>query len=117
MSKLAVPLFVLITSSALILMKLGTRNGAPIQYLDNRLHLNLNAFTIGGVLLYGCSFLLYTYLLSKYELGYIIPLTTALVYTIIFVASHVIFHEQFTLIKVVAIVFIMSGLALLNFKS
>jgi multidrug transporter EmrE-like cation transporter len=56
------------------------------------------------------------YLLSKYDLGYIIPLTTALVYMIIFVASYLIFKETFTILKIVGITLIMVGLMLLNIK-
>jgi len=116
MSKVILPLFVLATSSALIILKLGTKEGAPIQYLDGRLQLNLNLYTVSGIFLYGISFLLYTYLISKNDLGYIIPLTTALVYAIIFTASYFVFHEQFTATKVAGIVLIISGLIFLNLK-
>jgi multidrug transporter EmrE-like cation transporter len=115
-SKFIIGLFVTLTSSALIVLKLGTKNGAPIQYLDNKLHLNVNPTIVLGITLYGLSFLTYMYLLSKYDLGYIIPLTTALVYMIIFVASYLIFKETFTILKIVGITLIMVGLMLLNIK-
>jgi multidrug transporter EmrE-like cation transporter len=106
---------VLVTSAALIILKLGSKAGAPIQYLDGKLAFNINAHTVTGIALYGTSFLLYMYLLSKYELGYIIPLTTALVYIIIFTASFFIFKETFTAMKIVGIALILAGLAFLNF--
>lgn len=117
MSKIIILLFVLITSSALIVLKLGTSAGPPIQYLDEKLQFNINPYTVCGILLYGTSFMIYTYLISKYDLGYIIPLTTALVYVIIFVASFVIFKEVFTTLKIFGIVLIVTGLALLNLKT
>ncbi len=116
MSRIIIALFVLITSSALVVLKLGTKAGAPIHFADNKLQLNLNMLVITGIFLYGISFLLYMYLLSKYDLGYIIPLTTALVYVLIFTASYFIFHEVFTLIKVVGISLIVIGLIFLNLK-
>ena len=116
-SKLLLPLYILITSSALIVLKLGSKDGALAQMVDGRLHLNLTFYTVTGVALYGLSFIVYTYLLSKYDLGYIIPLTTALVYIIIFTASFVIFKESFTLVKVLGIVLILAGLAMLNVKA
>lgn len=100
---------------ALIVLKLGTKAGAPIQFLDGKLQLNINVYTVAGIALYGTSFLLYMYLLSKYELGYIIPLTTALVYILIFTASFLIFKEVFTITKMIGIAFILVGLAFLNF--
>ena len=56
------------------------------------------------------------YLISKFDLGYIIPLTTALVYVLIFFASFVIFKEAFTALKIVGIVLIVIGVLLLNLK-
>lgn len=116
MAKIIISLYVLTTSSALIVLKLGAKAGAPIQFVDSKLHLNLNPYVIGGVFLYGMSFLVYVYLISKYDLGYIIPLTTALVYIFIFAASFIIFKEVFTTLKIIGIALIITGLAFLNFK-
>lgn len=90
--------------------------GAPLEYVGGKIHLNLNAYSISGVLLYGMSFLVYVYLLSKHDLGYIIPLTTAMVYAVIFTASYFIFHEVFTTAKILGIALIVAGLVFLNLK-
>jgi multidrug transporter EmrE-like cation transporter len=105
---------VLATSSALVVLKLGMDHGAPVQIIEGKLRLNINAYTVAGVSLYGISFLLYTYLLSKYDLGYIIPLTTAIVYCLIFVASYFIFHEHFSVVKLAGIALALTGVVLLN---
>lgn len=102
------------TSLALVFLKLGSTTGAPISFADNRLHFNLGFYVISGIFLYGLSFLIYTYLVAKYDLGYIIPVATALVYVFIFVASFIIFREAFTVLKIIGIAFILVGLALLN---
>src|SRR5687767_4919130 len=114
MSKLIIGLFVLTTSAALVLMKWGAKTGPPIEAVNSKLQLNLNAWIITGIALYGVSFLLYTYLIAKFDLGYIVPLTTAMVYIIIFTASYFIFDEVFTALKIAGIVLIVSGLMLLN---
>jgi small multidrug resistance pump len=114
-SKIIIALYVICSSLALVALKLGTRHGgAPISYVNNKVHLNLTPYVIGGILLYGTSFLLYMYLISKFDLGYIIPLTTAFVYVCIFLASFLLFNEVFTVIKITGIVFIVAGLILLN---
>jgi drug/metabolite transporter (DMT)-like permease len=115
-SRYFVLLYVAATSLALIALKLGTKSGIPIHYVNNKLQFNINFYTVAGIFLYGLSFLTYIYLISKYDLGYIIPLTTALVYVIIFTASYFIFDEVFTAIKVIGIVLILTGLVLLNTK-
>lgn len=115
-SKILIAVYVLISSLGLVVLKWGSKNGAPAEFINGRVHLNLSVYVVAGIALYGASFLLYTYLLAKYDLGYIIPLTTALVYSIIFVASFFIFKESFTLIKTLGVVLILIGIIFLNVK-
>jgi multidrug transporter EmrE-like cation transporter len=114
MQKLLISLYVLTTSSALIILKWGSKSGSLVHYVNDKIHLNLNFYTVSGIAFYGISFLIYTYLISKYDLGYIIPLTTALVYVLIFSASFIIFKESFTLPKLLGITFILLGIVFLN---
>ena len=114
MSTLLIIAYVLATSFGLILIKLGSASGAPISIIEHSIKFNLNPSIIFGIILYGLSFVLYTYLVSKYDLGFIIPITTALVYSVVFVASYFIFHETFTIIKIAAISLIIFGVILLN---
>ncbi|HVC36222.1 MAG TPA: hypothetical protein VNE40_02145 [Candidatus Dormibacteraeota bacterium] len=116
MSKLIVTIYVLATSLALVALKLGSKSGAPAQLINGRIRFNITPFAVTGVILYGVSFLIYMYLISRYDLGYIIPLTTALVYVLIFTASYFVFKEVFTPLKILGILLILSGLILLNFK-
>lgn len=108
--------YVLSTSSGLILLKFGTTSGMPISFVENAIKFNFNLYSIIGIFLYGLSFLLYIYLISKFDLGFIIPITTALVYILIFAASFLIFHEVFTVLKIIAISLIIFGVILLNFN-
>lgn len=117
MQKLILAVYVATTSVGLIILKIGSNSGSPISYIDNKISFNFNLYSISGILLYGLSFIIYMYLISKYDLGYIIPLTTALVYTIIFVASFFIFKEAFTILKIVGITFIILGIIFINIGS
>lgn len=117
MSKIIITLYVLATSLALIFLKLGSASGAPFSFVNSRLHFNLGWYSSAGLILYVASFLFYTYLISKYDLGYILPLVTAFVYIAIFVASYFIFQEVFTATKVLGIILILAGLVFLNIKS
>jgi len=114
MNILLLVIYILSTSSGLVLLKLGSSSGAPVAIINNSLKFNLNPLVLGGIFLYATSFILYTFLISKYNLGFIIPVTTALVYILIFVASFLIFKETFTVIKIVAIALIIFGVILLN---
>lgn len=114
MSILFLILYVLATAGGLIFIKLGTTNGFPVSVVENAVKFNLNPQFILGILLYGISFFLYIYLISKFQLGFIIPLTTALVYTLVFFASYFVFHEVFTVVKVAAIALIITGVIILS---
>lgn len=115
-SKLIVAIYVFTTSLGLIFLKLGTTDRLPVRIIDSKPHFSMNFYTAAGIFLYGASFLLYTYLISKNDLGFIIPLTTAFVYIVIFVASYFIFKESFTALKIAGITLIVMGLVLLNLK-
>lgn len=116
MSEIILALYVLTSSLALILLKWGTRAGLPVNFIDHRIHLKLNTYNVSGILLFGISFLLYMYLISKNDLGYIIPLAAAFVYILIFLGSYFIFHEVFNTTKIIGIVMILGGLIFLNIK-
>ena len=107
-------LYVLSTAAGLILIKIGSSAGAIVELINGRLAFHLSIVNILGILLYGISFLLYTFLIAKNDLGYIIPLTTGLVYVLIFAASFIVFKEPFSALKLAAIVMILVGVSLLN---
>lgn len=108
-------LFYALTSSAgLILLKIGSKDGAPVSFIEGKPHFNLGAYVLAGIFLYALSFAIYTYLVSKNDLGYIIPVSTALVYVFIFLASFFIFKEVFTAAKILGICLIFGGVVLLN---
>lgn len=104
------------TSIGLIVLKLGSKGGALVELSNGKPVIHLTPLTVIGVLLYGISFLLYIYLLAKNDLSYIIPLTTALVYMVIFVASAFIFKESFTVLKIIGISLILAGVVLISLK-
>lgn len=107
-------IYAITSSIGLVLLKLGGQTGAPISIVDGKPLFNLGPYAIGGIFLYGLSFIIYTYLISKNDLGYIIPVSTALVYVFIFAASFFIFKEVFTAMKIVGICLILGGVVLLN---
>lgn len=115
-SKIIFVLYILATSLGLVFVKLGSSDGMPIKFIDGKLSFNLNFYIISGITLYIASFVMYIYLISRHDLGYIIPITTALVYVLIFIASYFIFRETFTVTKILGIVLIMGGVVLLNLK-
>lgn len=114
MANLILLFYALTSTAGLVLLKLGSSASAPVSFVDGKLQFNLGLYVVGGIILYGLSFIVYTYLISKNDLGYIIPVSTALVYVGIFLASFFIFKEAFTAVKIVGIFLILGGVILLN---
>lgn len=107
-------IYALTSTAGLVLLKIGSSTGALVSFINGRIHFNLEVAAISGVVLYALSFALYTYLIAKNDLAYIIPVSTALVYIGIFLASFIIFKEAFTALKIVGIFLILGGVILLN---
>lgn len=103
--------YVVLSSTALIFIKLGAQAG---RKSFNLLGFDLNYWFISGIMMYGISFLIYIYLISRYDLGFIIPLLAAFVYILVFFGAFFVLHEQFTLLKVAAIILILFGVILLG---
>jgi multidrug transporter EmrE-like cation transporter len=116
LNTLLIAIYALTTSAGLVSIKIGTAGEGLARITDGKFQLHVTAMSILGIFLYGVSFLLYTYLISKFDLGYIIPVTTGIVYILIFIASFWIFKEQFTLVKCIGIALVLVGVALLNLK-
>lgn len=117
MDKLLILAYVLATASGLVLLKLGTGGASFVSMNDGKIAWNIGLISIFGIFVYGISFLLYIVLISKFSLGFIVPLTTALVYILVFTASYFVFKESFTAMKVAAIILIIGGVILLNIES
>jgi len=113
-SKIILILYILTTSIGLIVLKLGTNSGLPITLVENKIQFNINAATVIGIILYGLSFIMYMYLISKNDLGYIIPLAASFVYILIFFGSYLVFNEVFTPTKIIGISLILGGMIFIN---
>lgn len=107
-------IYVAITTTALTLMKAGSSGGAPISIAGEKIVFNLNPVLVTAGVLYVTSFLLYTYLISKFNLSYIVTVGTGLVYIVIFIISFTVFKELFTFKKIIACVLIVVGIILMN---
>jgi multidrug transporter EmrE-like cation transporter len=106
-------IYLLFTVSGLIFMKLGAGN-TNIQYSKSILNISLNIYIIIGLIAYMISFVMYIILLKKYNLSYIVPITTSLSYIAVLISGVLIFKERITPMNGVAVVLILIGVIILN---
>lgn len=113
-SRFLILLYVLISSGALVALRFGA-SGAPLIFLGlGRHRIEISAISLLGVAMYFISFPIYAFLISRYELGFIIPIATGCIYIVVFSASFFLFNETFNLIKISGIGLILLGVSLLS---
>lgn len=117
MTKFLILVYSIVAATALILVKIGSNDGGLIQTINDKSRLVITPTLLSGMFLYGVSFLIYIFLVSRFDLGYIIPLTTAMVYIVVFISSAVFLKENYTAFKIAGICLIVIGVLLINFKN
>jgi small multidrug resistance pump len=111
-----IAIYLLLTVSGLVLFKLGANGNVSFGFINGTFMLKFNLIMLVGLLCYILSFIIYMVLISKFNLSYIIPLTTGIVYVLIFAASILIFHEHIPVTSIFGAVFVIAGVVLLNIK-
>jgi drug/metabolite transporter (DMT)-like permease len=106
-------IYLVFTVSGLIFMKLGA-GGTNIHYEKFNLSISMNIYIVLGLILYLLSFLMWIVLLKKYDLSYIVPITTSISYIVVVISGVLIFNEKISFLNGIAIFIILVGVVLLN---
>ena len=97
-------------------MKLGANNVSLKSIQIPIINLQLNWLSLIGYLCYACSFLIYTVVITKFDLGIIIPVLSGIVNVLVFIVAIVVFQEAFTVYSIAGIILISIGVFLMNIK-
>lgn len=106
-------LYVLLSSSGLILFKLGAGCSNIHIHLFG-LALNFSIKSIIGIMCYGCSFLLWLYIVSRMNLTIAMPLSIALVNTLVVIFSLVFLKEKINVTQIVGIFIVIAGVSIMS---
>lgn len=106
-------LYVILSTSGLILFKFGAENA--------NIHLNILGFginfsikTLIGIFCYGCSFLLWMVIISRMNLTVAMPLSIAVVNTLVILGSCLILKEKITLHQGIGIFIVILGVCIMS---
>lgn len=111
-----IAVYIILTIGGVVLFKLGTQKDFLVSIATGIFTLKISLISIIGLVCYLCSFFMYMFLISKFDLTYIVPVTTGIVQVATFVLAIIIFKESVTVSKVVATGLILIGVILLNIK-
>lgn len=105
--------YVLLASSGLILFKLGSNNSNLTLDIFG-LTINYSIKMILGILCYGFSFILWILIVSRVNLTIAMPLSVAIVNTLVVVGSCLILKEKITLTQGFGIFIIVLGVCVMT---
>ncbi len=105
-------LYVLLASSGLVLFKLGTVNGSIIKILG--FSINFSWKMLFGIVCYGFSFLLWLYIVGHMNLTFAMPLSVAIVNTLVIVESCIFLKEKITFTQGIGIFIVIFGVAIMT---
>ncbi len=115
MQFIIIGIYLLLTMSGLILMKLGGNTG-KFAIVEGDINFGISPVSLLGFMCYIGSFFLYTRMVVMFDLSYITPLCTGIVQILTLIASKVIFKENITVQGIVGASIIIIGLLIMNWK-
>ena len=116
MQYILVLIYLAFSTGGLILMKLGG-NSTHMIIANHTLNFSMSMISFGGYFFYILSFLLFTKIVTLFNLSYILPICTGIVQVLIFLAAVFIFKEKMSILSCTGIFFVIVGVVLMNIKS
>lgn len=108
--------YLILTVSGLILMKLGGNTGT-LSLSSGIMNFGISVISLTGLLCYLGSFLLFTRLVVMFNLSYIMPLCTGIVQILSLVASKLVFKENISTTGVIGASLVIIGIIVMNLKN
>ena len=115
MQFIIIGIYLLLTMSGLILMKLGGNTGT-IAMENGNINFGISPISLIGFICDIGSVFIYTRMVVMFDLSYITPLCTGIVQILTLVASKVVFKENITTQGIIGASIIIIGLLIMNWK-
>lgn len=108
--------YLVLTTLGLILVKLGS-NTFSLELSKGMFNCSISWLFILGLICYIGSFIIFTFVLvRKFNLTYIMPITTGITQVLVILAGLVIFKEYVNIYQMIGIILTVVGVVLLNMK-
>lgn len=114
---LMVGLYLILTVAGLILYKYGANKSFEFSMASGIFNFRISIISILGLVCYLASFIIYMLILPKFDISYIMPLTSAVSYISIFILSAVVLGEKITTNGIVGALIILIGIIIMNVRS
>ncbi len=112
---ICIALYIFLYLSGLILMKLGVNTGELVLN-QGTLTFSINVISLLGLVCYILSFLVFTSIVVKFDLSYIVPLTSGVVQVLTLISGFIIFKENISIKGIIGAILIITGIVIMNVK-
>lgn len=108
--------YIILTITGLVLMKLGGNTGT-IEISGFDFNFSMSFISLLGFISYILSFLLFTNIVVKFNLSYIMPITSGLIQVLTLISGFFIFKENISVNGIIGAGLVISGIVVMNIKS
>lgn len=115
MQILIIILYLILTVSGIMLMKMGG-NAGTIAIKGGSFSFDISLISALGLLCYLCSFLLFTRIVMMFNLSYIVPICTGITQILTLVGAYIIFKDEISIQSVGGAALIIIGILIMNWK-
>ncbi|WP_294378990.1 hypothetical protein [uncultured Clostridium sp.] len=109
-------IYILFSVSGLTLIKYGGNHSELAKAVLPIIDMPISWYVIVGLFCYGMSFILYMGVITKFDLGVIIPIVAGIVNILIMISAIIILKEKLTLNMIIGAVIIILGIVIMNLK-
>lgn len=113
MKFILVGIYLILTLSGLIFMKLGGNSGT-FSLSQGTIGFSINWISLIGFICYICSFLLFTRIVIMFDLSYIMPICTGIVQIATLIASKLVFKEAIGMQGIIGASIVIIGIMIMN---
>jgi len=114
MQWLMVAIYLILTVSGLILYKYGANKEFVFAITNKSFELKISLISILGLICYLLSFIMYMIILPKFNVSYIMPITSAISYIGIFTLSVLVLKENIHANGIIGSIIILLGIVIMN---
>ena len=107
--------YIILYIAGLILLKFGGNTG-NLTFENGSFIFSMNLISLVGFISYILSFLLFTNIVVKFNLSYIMPISSGLVQVITLISGFFIFNEQIKIKGIIGAFIVIIGIIIMNIK-
>lgn len=106
--------YIFFSVTGLTFIKLGSKSVDAVGFTIPFLEITLNKLSVIGILSYGISFLLYLGVISKFDLGVIVPIIGGVINISVLCVSLFLLKETLTMNMIIGAIIIIVGIVIMN---